>query len=52
MPGSEIALCNKIDYTLVVLPGRVVQSVTCLATDDSLTADSGVASLIRPGTIL
>ena len=28
------------------LPGRVAQSVTCLATDASLTADPGVASLI------
>ena len=28
------------------LPGHVAQSVTCLATDDSLTADPGVASLI------
>ena len=28
------------------LPGRVAQSVTCLATDASLTADQGVASLI------
>ena len=27
-------------------PGRAVQSVTCLATDASLTADPGVASLI------
>ena len=27
-------------------PGRVAQSVTCLATDACLTADSGVASLI------
>ena len=27
-------------------PGRVVQSVTCLATDACLTADPGVASLI------
>ena len=26
--------------------GRVVQSVTCLATDASLTTDPGVASLI------
>ena len=25
-------------------PGRVAQSVTCLATDASLTADPGVAS--------
>ena len=29
------------------LPGRVVQSVTCLATDACLTADPGVASSIR-----
>ena len=28
-------------------PGRVAQSVTCLATDASLTADPGVASSIR-----
>ena len=27
-------------------PGRVAQSVTCLATDASLTADPGVTSLI------
>ena len=27
-------------------PGRVAQSVTCLATDVSLTADPGVTSLI------
>ena len=27
-------------------PGRVAQSVTCLATDKSLAADPGVASLI------
>ena len=36
-------------YTELILlsePGRVVQSVTCLATDVSLTADPGVASLI------
>ena len=29
------------------IPGRVAQSVTCLATDACLTADPGVASLIR-----
>ena len=29
-----------------MLPDRVAQSVTCLATDVSLTADPGVASLI------
>ena len=28
------------------MPGRVAQSVTCLATDASLTADPGVSSLI------
>ena len=28
------------------LPGRLAQSVTCLATDASLTADPGVASSI------
>ena len=31
---------------MLQLPGRVAQSVTCLATDASLTADSGVASSI------
>ena len=30
----------------VFLPGRVAQSETCPATDASLTADLGVASLI------
>ena len=29
-----------------ILPGRVAQSVTCLATDACLTTDPGVASLI------
>ena len=29
-----------------IIPGRVAQSVTCLATDASLTADPGVPSLI------
>ena len=28
------------------IPGRVAQSITCLATDASLTADPGVVSLI------
>ena len=31
---------------LISLPGRVAQSVTCLATDACLTADPGVASSI------
>ena len=35
------------EYMLIgFLPGRVAQSVTCLATDVSLTADPGVASSI------
>ena len=29
-----------------LIPGRIAQSVTCLATDASLTADPGVGSLI------
>ena len=36
------AMCIK----QVFLPGRVAQSVACLATDACLTADPGVASLI------
>ena len=37
-----------------VIPGHVAQSVTCLATDASLTADPGVASSIpaRPFTFV
>ena len=33
-------------FRMPVEPGRVEQSVTCLATDASLTADPGVASSI------
>ena len=33
-------------YTFLFVLGGVAQSVTCLATDASLTADPGVASLI------
>ena len=33
-------------YTLRILPGRLAQSVACLATDANLTADSGVSSSI------
>ena len=33
-------------FAKVVRPGRVAQSVTCLATDACLTADPGVASSI------
>ena len=38
------ALFQKLSTLL--LPGRVAQSVTCLATDTCLTADPGVASSI------
>ena len=31
---------------MMIIPGRVAQSVTCLATDACLTADPGVASSI------
>ena len=34
------------DSTYGLVPGRVAQSVTCLATDACLTADPGVASSI------
>ena len=44
--GSDKTPCIKIDTLLVVQPGRVAQSVTCLATDACLTADPGVASSI------
>ena len=39
--GHGLALGHMYD-----IPGRVAQSVTCLATDASLTADPGVASSI------
>ena len=31
---------------MIFIPGRIAQSVTCLATDACLTADPGVASSI------
>ena len=37
---------NTLRCDIHVTPGRVAQSVTCLATDACLTADSGVASSI------
>ena len=52
---ERIEFCRKINQVIVPfesfinqknLPGRVAQSVTCLATDACLTADPGVASLI------
>ena len=36
---------NTVGY-IFFLPGRIAQSVTCLATNVSLTTDPGVASLI------
>ena len=36
--------CVLLFFLKLPVPGRVVQSVTCLGTDASLTADSGVAS--------
>ena len=44
--GFEINLI-RFSFTIFLLPGRLAQSVTCLATDACLTADPGVASSIR-----
>ena len=41
-------LYSKLSFGEV--PGRVAQSVRCLATDVSLTADPGVPSLIMAGS--
>ena len=42
-----VASCqSQHQYHFWRIPGRVAQSVTCLATDACLTADPGVASLI------
>ena len=41
-------LYSKLSFEEV--PGRVAQSVTCLATDVSLTADPGVECLIMAGS--
>ena len=41
---SKISVVMLLGYMIV--PGRVAQSVTCLATDASLPADPGVASSI------
>ena len=37
---------NFLSNNLIIGHGRIAQSVTCLATDASLTADPGVASTI------
>ena len=38
--------CKQVDYFILPIPGRVGQSVTCLATEACLTAIPGVASSI------
>ena len=44
---THIYPCGCISkFTAIMKPGRVAQSVTCLATDACLTADPGVASSI------
>ena len=47
---GAITYLAKLAYstttTTTTIPGRVAQSVTCLATDACLTADPGVASSI------
>ena len=40
------AIMQSLRNENCLVPGRVAQSVTCLATDASLTADPGVTSLI------
>ena len=42
----EFITCEPSVSTMNYTPGRVAQSVTCLATDACLTADPGVVSLI------
>ena len=37
---------DRLILNKVLLPGRVAQSVTCLATDVSLTADPGIGRSI------
>ena len=44
--GFEFITCIPSSYSMLCPPGRVAQSVTCLATDACLTADPGVASSI------
>ena len=46
MKISKINQTSHTDFGNKKLPGRVAQSVTCLATDASLTADPEVASSI------
>ena len=50
--GCEAQLAIYQCCYIKLLPGRVAQSVTSLATDECLSADPGVGSSIRPGPIL
>ena len=43
---NNMYTCESIMGSSGDIPGRVAQSVTCLATDACLTADPGVASSI------
>ena len=45
-PPCIIHRWDYVHVTKYIMPGRVAQSVTCLATDACLTADPGVASSI------
>ena len=45
-PSVSLSPTKPLDKIQPNLPGRVAQSVTCLATDACLTADPGVASSI------
>ena len=44
--GKSVEISIRCARCARNIPGRVAQSVTCLATDASLTADPGVVSLI------
>ena len=46
MAGLGFKLTTPLLQSLSIQQGRIAQSVTCLATDASLTADPGVASSI------
>ena len=50
----QITSDHHLEDSISSMPGRIAQSVTCLATDVCLTADQGVASSIpvRPHTFV
>ena len=44
---GQSAVCDcDISWSYSLVPGRVAQSITCLATDASMTADPGVTRSI------